>query len=204
MTAPTLAQIDGRLAQLRTTLERTTENLVELDADVTRQMLDASSCLAGETARDWAVASSQIAGLWQGQLALNDVLEALSTERGIGASVRRATLLRIAEQLDGCPVVLSPNEAHPALTDGLHKSVAYSIDDVLAMMSFAFDAATSTLRTITSVWSETVPRLQSLEAALTAVARGSRGSAADARTSLPRSRRGSLPPWSWRPPIRWP
>jgi hypothetical protein len=166
VTGPALAQLDERLAQLQSTLDRTTESLVELDGDVTRQMLDASPGLTGRTAREWSTASAQLAGLWRGQLALNDVLAALRTERGSGSSLRRATLVKITEQLDGRPVVLSLAEERRSLTDGLHRSEHYSIDDVVGMMSLAFDAVTATLRAVCVVWSETVPRLQGLEASL--------------------------------------
>ena len=68
-------------------MERIGQNLVELDADVTRQMLDASSSLAGQTADRWHDAQGRLSSLWQGQLALADVLERVVDERGSKSSV---------------------------------------------------------------------------------------------------------------------
>ena len=57
-------------AQFRAVLDRTTASLVELDADVTRQLLESSTSLRGATAAAWADASRRHADLWRGQFAL--------------------------------------------------------------------------------------------------------------------------------------
>lgn len=88
MTTPTVEAIDRRIAGLRTTLERIVQNLVELDADVTRQMLDASSSLTGQTAAQWHDAQLRLATLWSGQLALADTLEEVTRQRGTKSSSR--------------------------------------------------------------------------------------------------------------------
>ena len=53
MTETSLADLDRRIEALGATLERTRANLVELDLDVTRQTLAASTSLTGATAQQW-------------------------------------------------------------------------------------------------------------------------------------------------------
>jgi hypothetical protein len=66
----TLREIDRRIEDVRSLLDVTTGRLVELDADVTRQLLESSTSLRGVTAVTWADASSRHAALWRAQFAL--------------------------------------------------------------------------------------------------------------------------------------
>ena len=75
MTRATLAEVDARIADLRATVERITANLAGLDGDLTRQMLDASTSLRGRTEEAWTAARGGLERLWQGQLALHEVVE---------------------------------------------------------------------------------------------------------------------------------
>ena len=60
VTGAALDTVDRRIAELRSTVERIGQNLLELDADVTRQMLDASASLAGQTADRWHDAQQRL------------------------------------------------------------------------------------------------------------------------------------------------
>ena len=66
MAKVTLREIDRRIEDIRSLLDVTTGRLVELDADVTRQLLESSTSLRGVTADTWADASSRHAALWRG------------------------------------------------------------------------------------------------------------------------------------------
>ena len=101
-------------------LDRATGNLVELDADVTRQLLESSTSLRGITAESWADASRRHAELWRGQFALDGVLTQIAETRGTRRSLPQTTLLRL-DQLLGTECVELPRPpvaGVPKLTDG--------------------------------------------------------------------------------------
>ena len=170
MTASPLGSVDGRIAGLRSTLQQIAENLVELDSDVTRQMLESSSSLAGRTAEAWGLAKRRLAEVWQGQLALDDVLEALAHERGSKSSISRAMLQRLTDLLDGPSVSCAPTGAdlaHRSLTDRTMPSVACTIDELIDRMSADYDAIVAFVGEVAAIWADTVPRLADLESTVT-------------------------------------
>ena len=172
MTPQPLATIDRRIADLRSLLEQTAQNLVELDGDVTRQTLDASLSLTGKTAEAWSRAQQQISDLWRGQLALVDLLERLGGERGSRSSVSRPTIDRLTTLLDGASVSLARSGAdavHRSLTDGPVPTLDYTIDETVTRMSRDYDSVVDLVTTICAVWTETLPQLTALEATLTAL-----------------------------------
>ena len=106
MNAPSLAAVDRRLAELRSTLDRTRANLAELDADVTRKTLDASTTLAGTTATSWAEARSAMTRMWEGQMALDAVLDEATAMRGTRGGLGRGALARLDTVVHGPSVAL--------------------------------------------------------------------------------------------------
>ena len=164
---PTLAEVDDRLEAFRATLGRITENLIDLDADVTRQMLEASSSLSGKTAEAWSAAQGQLTGLWEGQLALSDTLEALTAERGTKASVPKGVLASLLAELDGPSVAVASPDEHHSLTGGVTTTTRCTVDDVVTQMSADYDAVTALIGEVTVVWTEIAPRLDELSAAIT-------------------------------------
>ena len=141
-------------------------NLVDLDADVVRRMLETSPSLTGRTAEAWATASQQFADLWQCQLALDAVLATVTAERGTRASISRSATRRIMELLDGTPVVvaeLRPEVGRRTLTAGLHPEVSCSIDDTIARMSVAYDGVVSVVAAVGVVWTELLAELDDLD-----------------------------------------
>src|SRR6202042_601575 len=95
-----LDSVDRRIAELRAIHERIVQNLVDLDADVTRQMLESSSTLRGRTAEAWSRAPVVMEDLWRGQMALADLLERVAQARGTRTSVSGPALARLTELLD--------------------------------------------------------------------------------------------------------
>jgi hypothetical protein len=167
-----LRTADERIDGLRATLQRTMENLVELDADVTRQVLEASPSLRGRTAVAWAQARSQLTDLWRGQLALNDTLDALTRERGSKPSVPRPVIDRLCELLDGPSVSVVRAEADLAcrsLTEGAVPTDSYRIVELIARMSADYQSVTATVSGVAKVWADLVPRLSELRSALAGV-----------------------------------
>ncbi len=158
---------DQRIADLRSTLERTRANLVELDADVTRKTLESSTTLEGRTAETWTSASHQFAFLWQGQLTLDSVLEAIVIARGTKASIPKGALGRLHELFNGTPVALprtGPDAASRSLTEGTTPNELLSIDEVIARMSVGYREVLTVVDAVHRIWSEVLPELGSLEA----------------------------------------
>jgi hypothetical protein len=142
-------------------------NLVELDADVIRRMLETSTSLAGATAEAWTRASQQFADLWHCQLALDAVQAAVTAERGTRVSISRAATRRITELLDGTPVVLSelrPDGGRRSLTEGTHPELRCSIDDAISRMSVEYDGVVSVVGAVGVVWTELLGELEDLGA----------------------------------------
>ena len=160
-----LETVDGRIAELMATLDRTRANLFELDTDVTRQLLEASTSLRGATAAAWAHASLLHADLWRGQLALESVLERIAQERGNRRSATAATLSRISRLLDGPSVPMTRETATVArrLTDEAEPIVERTIENALARMSADYDVVSNLVRSVAAVWGESSGHFDRLE-----------------------------------------
>jgi hypothetical protein len=164
MTTRNLEALDRRIADLQTMLDRITQNLVELDADVTRQMLDTSSSLTGQTAVQWHEAQHRLSFLWSGQLALADTLELVVSERESKWSLSRATLARLTKLLDGTSVSVARPDAQRSLTEGTVPTETFTVDDVISRMSTEYEQVMALVNEVAAVWTLIVPRLGALEA----------------------------------------
>jgi len=189
---PTPREVDRRLAALRATLDQMSDNLVELDQDVTRQTLDASSSLTGRTAAEWDACRGSTGRLWQAQLALDDVWSQAAELRGTRASVPRPALGRLGELLDG-PSVALPAPPDPSgrrvITEGALPVVQRTVDEVIAAMADDYGRTTATVAGVFAVWSTVVPALGSASAELDRLAGhlGAGGGGRDDRVALARS-----------------
>ena len=160
-----LETVDGRIAELMATLDRTRANLFELDTDVTRRLLEASTVLRGATATAWTDASRRYADLWRGQLALESVLERITQERGNRRSATAATLSRLTLMLDE-PSVPMPREASTKarqLTDKAEPIVECTIAQALSRMSSDYDVVANVVRSVAAVWGESPDHFDQLE-----------------------------------------
>jgi hypothetical protein len=165
MSAQSLATIDQGIASMGETVQHMSDHLSELDADVTRQMLDASSSLTGKTAEAWALAERQLADLWRGREALLGVFEEIVRERGTRSSVSKAVLGRLTNLFEGESVSLpSPNPmtGHRALTEAADPVVTCTIDQLIASMSVGYDSVVALVSAVGAVWTEIGPRLTAL------------------------------------------
>jgi hypothetical protein len=166
VTPLTTAEVDRRIEEFRNVLDRTTGRLVELDADVTRRLLETSHELRGATAAAWADASSRHAALWQSQLALETLLMQIMDERGEKRSASLAALVRLDGLLEGASVELprSPESGPPRLTDEATPTVACSVAQVFEQMSTDFAVVTEFVGTVARTWGELTNRLDELAA----------------------------------------
>ena len=166
VTPLTTAEIDRRIEEFRSVLDRTTVRLVELDADVTRRLLETSHELRGATAEAWADASLRHAAMWQSQLALESLLTKVMDERGSKRSASPAVLVRLDELLRGATVELprSSESGPPRLTDDATPTVTCSVAQVFEQMSTDFVVVTELVGSVAQTWGDLTSRLQDLEA----------------------------------------
>jgi len=163
-----LSEVDRRVAALRTTVERATANLVALDDDVTRRLLDSSHVLSGATASAWADASGRLARLWGGQLALQALLDRVDHLRGTRRSLPPAALQAVGEVLDGMSVQMPrlAGEGRRALTEGPESADPCTIDAAVETMSKDYDVVSEVVTAVARVWGDVVNRLEGLAATL--------------------------------------
>ena len=170
----TTVDVDERTAAVRAVLDRTTQRLVDLDADVTRRLLETSAELRGATAVAWADAARRHEALWEGQLALERLLERIADERGTRRSAPQWVLVRIDALLQG-PFVELPQAAEggvPRLTEQMSPTVSCSVAEAFDRMSADFDVVTRLLAAVAQAWGETTDRLQQAGAMLAGLDQG--------------------------------
>jgi hypothetical protein len=167
----TAQDIDRRILDLQTVLDRTTASLVELDNDVTRQLLDASTSLSGATADAWADAANRHAALWQEQLALRGVLVEVVEVRGTKKAPSQPALERLDELLAGASVEVpgEREDGRRGLIDGPDPVVRHTIDDVLAQMSSDYEVVAQIVATVSQVWGECTERIEGVTAGVSAL-----------------------------------
>jgi len=166
VTRLTTAEIDRRIEEFRLVLDRTTVRLVELDADVTRRLLETSHELRGATAAAWADASLRHAALWQSQLALESLLTQVMDERSDKRSASPAVLVQLDGLLGGASVELprSPESGPPLLTDEATPTVACSVAQVFEQMTTDFAVVTEFVGSVARTWGELTNRLDEVAA----------------------------------------
>lgn len=162
-----LTDCDNELDRLRTASERVAANLVELEIDSSRQLLEAST-LSGESLERWSAASAALTDLWEWRGLLENVLERAQELR---RTSRRADDLH--ELLTGPSIELAYSRVPLAERDLLGRSevaVRCTADELLARMSGAFDEVKTVVTRFGAAWETLTPRLT------------------DARTGLDRAR----------------
>ena len=172
----TTADIDERIAAVRAVLDRTTARLVELDADVTRRLLETTQELRGATAAAWEDAARRHEALWEGQLALERLLERIASERGTKRSAPQWVLVRLDALLQGAFVELprAGDGGLPRLTEQTAPTVSCSVNEAFDRMSADFDVVTQLLSAVAEAWGETTERLRRVGAEVIALDQGSR------------------------------
>jgi hypothetical protein len=145
----------SKLSSLHTAAERISANLVELEIDSSRRLLEGTA-LQGESAARWSAASDALTELWRRQSLLEDLLKRADKLRGS----RRADELRAL--LDGQTIELGSGDVPLSERDLLGSSrVAKrcSAEELLAGMSTLFDDVTSVISRIGGAWETLTPRL---------------------------------------------
>jgi hypothetical protein len=146
---------DRKLTRLREAAERIAANLVELELDSGRQLLDASR-LEGESAARWSAASAALTDLWQQKELLDGLLERAGKLRGS----RRAD--ELGQLLEGPSIELSTSDvplAERGLLGTARVAQRCTPDELIARMSASFDEIKTAVSSIGAAWDTLVPKL---------------------------------------------
>ena len=162
----TLADLDARIGRYRSAADTISANLLELEHDPNRLLLDQAP-LRGATAEAWAEARAAIATTWEWYA-------------GFGAFLDRATELRVSPRtrlapgrerelaafLEGPSIELRADDVPLADRDLLQERLATrrsTGDELLTMMAEAFRRAKDVVVAVGTVWDELLPRVTAVQ-----------------------------------------
>jgi hypothetical protein len=151
-----LDDTDRELERLREASERAAANLVELEIDSSRQLLEARP-LTGESAERWSAASAALTDLWEWRGLLERFLERAAELR---RSPRRANELEAL--VTGRSIELTRSQVPLAERDLLGSSevtVRCTAGELLDRMSRAFDGVKTVVADFGRAWDTFTPRL---------------------------------------------
>ncbi len=146
---------DRKLDRLRSAAQRISANLVELEVDSGRELLEATT-LRGESAARWSRASATLTELWREAGLLEGLLNRAGKVRG---SRRRDELSSL---LEGPSIELASSDVPLAERELLASSLLVqrcTPDELIARMSSSFDEVKAVVAGITGAWETLIPRL---------------------------------------------
>jgi hypothetical protein len=154
--------LDKELGRLRQASERIAANLIELEIDSGRQLLDAST-LAGVSAKRWTAASAALTDLWTWRALLDGLLERAEKLRS------KWRFHELEALLDGPSIELASGPVPLAERDLLgsaETATRCTPGELLARMSTAFDLAKTVVAEFAAAWAALTPRVTAARAAL--------------------------------------
>ena len=143
------------LRRLHAEAERISSNLVELEIDSSRQMLDASA-LTGQSAASWSAASDALTELWR----RNGLLDALLARADKLRGFRRADQLRLL--LDGESIELASASvplSQRRLTGSSQVAQRCTADELITGMSASFDQVKEVVARVGDSWQTLIPKI---------------------------------------------
>ena len=146
-----------KLTELHASAKRVAANLVDLELEASRQLLDAST-LTGETAARWSHASALMSELWRRHGLLEQLLTHADGLRGPWHSGELSDLLH------GRSIELATTNVplpERRLLGSAQAAQSCSPDELLAQMSAAFDEVKTAVAQIGAAWDQSIPKLQS-------------------------------------------
>src|SRR6202035_86724 len=163
-----LQEIDSTLERLRGATEAISANLIEVELDPNRGLLD-SSALEGESATRWGEASTTLAQLWQWHALLEALLDRAVKLRGSRPRLPEKRLQELRELLEGASIELSSEHVpleQRDLLGGAQTALRCTPEELLERSSAAFDQAKTVLAAAGNTWDALLPRLQAARATL--------------------------------------
>ncbi len=155
--------LDRELTHLQEASQRIAANLVELEIDSSRQLLEASA-LTGASAARWAGASAALTDLWAWRALLDALLERAEKlrHRSRRADELRTLLNGRSIELTRSPVPLAERD----LLGSAEVSTECTPGELIARMSSAFDEAKNAVAEFAAAWNTLTPRITSAHAVL--------------------------------------
>lgn len=163
----TIEEIDSTIHLLRDAAEQISANLLELELDPNRKLLEATE-LQGESATRWAQASASVALLWQWYSLLDGLLDRAIGLRGTRTGLPDSQLAELRALLEGASIEFSSEQVpleERALFAG-SQARHCTAHELLARMSVEFDQSKTVLAAIGRAWDTFVPRMSAARAAL--------------------------------------
>jgi hypothetical protein len=146
---------ERELQRLHEAGERISSNLVELEIDSSRQMLDASP-LTGQTAAKWSRASGVLTELWRQNGLLEGWLERADKLRGFRRSEQlRSQIGSPSIEVGGAMVPL----AQRRLTGSSQIVERCTPDELISTMSASFDEVKEVVARIGDAWQALIPKI---------------------------------------------
>jgi hypothetical protein len=155
-----LADLDTTRRALTEAVERIRQNLVELELDPGRELLEGAP-LEGRTAAAWSTANTELSELWRQHGLLEALLERAGEVRS-GRRMRPEQLDELSDLLEGRSIELSSSAvpmADRALLGTSEVTQRCSPAELLDRMSAAFDRVKTVVGEIGGAWETLVPRL---------------------------------------------
>lgn len=162
----TIEELDRRLRELTLDSQRVGANLLELELDPNRCLLDELP-LEGQSAACWASASAALIQLWRWHGLLEAHLEHAAKLRGTRTRLRQGEHDELAELVDGPSIEVTSEQvplAQRSLLGSPEAAVRCSPGELLTRMSTAFDEVKTAFAEIAGVWDSLSPRLDGIRA----------------------------------------
>jgi hypothetical protein len=184
MSALDLAGIDAALARYRGAADAISVNLLELDADPNRQLLD-SAPLSGETGAAWADARAALTRVWDWFARFTTFLDQAAALRGAPRSrLSAGRERRAADFLTGASIQLSHDDVPLRDRDLLQLREATShctADALLERMTTEFALARDVVARVANAWDDLAPRVAAARARTIGLTGSSQGEAMHGR-----------------------
>jgi hypothetical protein len=167
----TLDELDVMLARLTAASEAIGANLLELERDPNRKLLDSTS-LTGETATRWSTARRTLAAMWDSYARLTELLERAQELRGPRPRISADRVATLEQLLTGDSIEVSRVDVPLGERDLLasrQRTSRSTPDDLLVAMSAQFDEVLAVVVAAGNARDTLVPRLRDVRVALNEV-----------------------------------
>jgi hypothetical protein len=172
----TLAELDDTLQRLRGDADAIGSNLVELDTDPNRKLLEHAT-LTGESGQRWDDASRALANMWVLLARFTALLDQAAELRGTRARLNPSQEQQLETLLTGQSIELERAEIPlpvRSATGGREASTRCTPDELVRAISDAFERVKSVIFGIGTVWDTMIPRLRAAQTAVSGAANETR------------------------------